>query len=95
MIYPRDEVIKEEENTLICFINHFFPPTINIKWTKNDIEVEVDDPFNKCLPNSDGTFHVFSNLNFVPKEGDVYGCTVEHESLDEPLTEFWGESKEA
>ncbi|XP_073351090.1 H-2 class II histocompatibility antigen, A-Q alpha chain-like [Pagrus major] len=95
MIYPRDEVIKEEENTLICFINHFFPPTINIKWTKNDQEITVEDPFYKCLPNSDGMFYVFSTLNFVPKQGDIYSCTVEHESLRMPQTKFWDPSPPA
>ncbi|GLD66755.1 H-2 class II histocompatibility antigen, A-Q alpha chain-like protein [Lates japonicus] len=89
LIYPRDEVIEEEENTLICFINHFFPPTINIKWTKNDVEVTVEDAFIKSLPNPDGTFYVFSHLKFVPKEGDIYSCTVEHEALDKPRTKFW------
>uniref|UniRef100_A0A8C9ZVG7 Ig-like domain-containing protein n=1 Tax=Sander lucioperca TaxID=283035 RepID=A0A8C9ZVG7_SANLU len=89
IIYPRDEVIEEEENTLICFINHFFPPSINIKWTKNDIDITVEDPFDKCINNPDGTFHVFSYLNFVPKEGDIYGCTVEHASLEKPQTKFW------
>ncbi|XP_042360757.1 H-2 class II histocompatibility antigen, A-Q alpha chain-like [Plectropomus leopardus] len=89
IIYPRDEVIKEEENTLICFINHFFPPTIKIKWTKNDLEVSLEDPFIKCIPNPDGTFYVLSILSFVPNEGDIYGCTVEHASLDEPQTKFW------
>lgn len=95
IIYPRDEVKKEEENTLICFINHFYPPTVNIKWTKNDIQVSVENPFIKSLSNPDGTFYVFSNLNFVPEEGDIYGCTVEHEALEEPQTKFWGEKKEA
>lgn len=88
-------MIKDEENTLICFINHFFPPTINIKWTKNDIEVAVEDPFIKCLPNPDGTFYVFSTLDFVPNEGDIYSCTVEHKALEEPQTKFWGENQEA
>ncbi|KAM7372085.1 hypothetical protein PAMP_009280 [Pampus punctatissimus] len=89
IIYPKDEVIKDEENTLICFINHFFPPKINIKWTKNDVEVTVEDPFIRCLPNPDGTFHVLSTLEFVPHEGDIYGCTVEHMALEEPQTQFW------
>ncbi|XP_051245003.1 H-2 class II histocompatibility antigen, A-Q alpha chain [Dicentrarchus labrax] len=89
IVYPRDEVIKEEQNTLICFINHFFPPSIDIKWTKNDIEITEEDPFNKCLPNPDGTFHVLSTLDFVPREGDIYSCTVEHESLEAPQTKFW------
>ncbi|XP_056257909.1 H-2 class II histocompatibility antigen, A-Q alpha chain-like isoform X3 [Seriola aureovittata] len=89
LIYPRDEVIKEKENILVCFINHFFPPLINIKWTKNDIEVAVEYPVIKCLANHDGTFYVFSYLNFVPQEGDIYSCTVEHESLERPQTMFW------
>ncbi|XP_062295280.1 H-2 class II histocompatibility antigen, A-Q alpha chain-like [Scomber scombrus] len=89
IIYPKDEVIKNEENTLICFINHFFPANINIKWTKNDVEVAVEDPLIKCLPNPDGSFYVFSTLDFVPDEGDIYGCTVEHVALEEPLTKFW------
>ncbi|CAG5897706.1 unnamed protein product [Menidia menidia] len=89
VIYPRDEVIEEEDNTLICFTNKFFPPLINIKWTKNDEEVTVEDAFIKSIANPDGTFHVFSYLNFIPKQGDIYSCTVEHEALEELLTRFW------
>ncbi|XP_003458494.3 H-2 class II histocompatibility antigen, A-U alpha chain [Oreochromis niloticus] len=89
IIYPRDEVITGEDNTLICFINHFFPPSINIKWTKNDVEVTVEDPFIKTLSNPDGTAYVLSYLNFVPETGDIYSCTVEHEALKEPQTRFW------
>ncbi|XP_031592709.2 H-2 class II histocompatibility antigen, A-Q alpha chain-like isoform X2 [Oreochromis aureus] len=89
IIYPRDEVITGENNTLICFINHFFPPSINIKWTKNDVEVTVEDPFIKTLSNPDGTAYVLSYLNFVPETGDIYSCIVEHEALDEPQTRFW------
>ncbi|XP_063316324.1 H-2 class II histocompatibility antigen, A-Q alpha chain-like [Pelmatolapia mariae] len=89
IIYPRDEVITGEDNTLICFINHVFPPSINIKWTKNDVEVTVEDPFIKILSNPDGTSYVLSYLNFVPEKGDIYSCTVEHEALDEPQTRFW------
>lgn len=95
IIYPRDEVITGEDNTLICFINHFFPPSINIKWTKNDVEVTMEDPFIKTLSNPDGTAYVLSYFNFVPEKGDIYSCTVEHELLDEPQTKFWGENKEA
>ncbi|KAM4716394.1 H-2 class II histocompatibility antigen, A-Q alpha chain-like [Anableps anableps] len=89
IIYPKGEVIKDKENTLVCFANNFFPPAINIRWTKNDKEVTVEDPFIKTISSSDGTFHVFSYLNFVPKQGDIYSCTVEHEALEEPKTRFW------
>ncbi|XP_030575671.1 H-2 class II histocompatibility antigen, A-U alpha chain-like [Archocentrus centrarchus] len=89
IIYPRDEVIAGEDNTLICFINYFFPPSIKITWTKNDVIVSVEDPFIKCLSNPDGTSYVFSNLDFVPEKGDIYSCTVDHEALEEPQTRLW------
>uniref|UniRef100_A0A3P8SN27 Ig-like domain-containing protein n=1 Tax=Amphiprion percula TaxID=161767 RepID=A0A3P8SN27_AMPPE len=89
VIYPRDDVIKGEDNTLICFINHFFPPKINVTWTKNDVDVTEEDSFVKFLPNPDGTFHFFSRLDFIPKEGDIYSCMVEHEALENPQTRFW------
>ncbi|XP_014908579.1 H-2 class II histocompatibility antigen, A-U alpha chain-like isoform X2 [Poecilia latipinna] len=89
IIYTKDEVIEDVENSLVCFANNFFPPAIDIRWTKNDKEVAVEDPFIKTISNSDGTFHVFSYLNFVPKQGDIYSCTVEHEALEEPKTRFW------
>ncbi|KAM4598205.1 H-2 class II histocompatibility antigen, A-U alpha chain-like [Polymixia lowei] len=89
IIYPREEMMMEVENTLICFINHFFPPTIKIKWTKNEKELPAEDPLIQYLPNHDGTFHVLSTLRFVPQRGDIYACTVEHEALEEPQTRFW------
>ncbi|XP_071772829.2 H-2 class II histocompatibility antigen, A-Q alpha chain-like [Centroberyx gerrardi] len=89
IIYPRDEVTKEVENTLICFINRFFPPTIKVKWTKNNEEVTAEESFIQSLPNLDGTFHVLSTLRFTPTEGDIYACTVEHEALEYPQTRFW------
>ncbi|XP_038132613.1 H-2 class II histocompatibility antigen, A-U alpha chain-like [Cyprinodon tularosa] len=89
IIYPRNEVTEDEENTLVCFVRNYFPPALNISWTKNNKEVAVEDPFFKIVSNSDGTFHVFSYLNFVPKQGDIYSCTVKHEALEEPETRFW------
>ncbi|XP_075994897.1 H-2 class II histocompatibility antigen, A-K alpha chain-like [Genypterus blacodes] len=88
-IYPRDEPVKEEENTLICFIHHFFPPLINVTWTKNNVEVTTEAAFLKSVPNPDGTFHFFSSLTVVPSEGDIYACTVEHEALEKPQSRFW------
>ncbi|XP_029996512.1 H-2 class II histocompatibility antigen, A-U alpha chain-like isoform X2 [Sphaeramia orbicularis] len=89
IVYSRNDVIEQTENALICFINHFFPPVIKIKWTKNGIEVETEDSFQAFILNPDGTFHLFSTLSFIAKDGDIYGCTVEHEALTEPKTEFF------
>ena len=92
MIYPKDEVVIGTENTLICFVNHFFPPPIKVKWTKNDVVVAVEDRILSYLPNPDKTYRHISTLTFTPQEGDVYACTVEHEALQEPQTRFWGET---
>ncbi|KAK7940290.1 hypothetical protein WMY93_003616 [Mugilogobius chulae] len=86
LIYPTEHVVDRTNNTLICFVRNFFPPIIKIKWTKNDDVVASDNPFEKMIPDSDGTFQVFSTLSFVPENGDIYSCIVEHETLKQPVS---------
>ncbi|XP_041708082.2 H-2 class II histocompatibility antigen, A-U alpha chain-like [Coregonus clupeaformis] len=89
IIYPRDEEELGVENTLICFLNNFYPPPIKVNWTKNGLEVTEGAFLSRYYPNKDGTFHQFSTLSFTPQEGDVYACTVEHTALKDPKTRFW------
>lgn len=90
LLYPKDEVIEQTDSTLICFARNFFPPTVKIKWTKNrEVVASEDDPFEKTIPASAGTFQVFSRLSFIPKDGDVFGCIVEHETLTQPAVRFF------
>ncbi|XP_041708084.2 H-2 class II histocompatibility antigen, A-U alpha chain [Coregonus clupeaformis] len=88
-IYPRDEEELGVENTLICFLNYFYPPPVKVNWTKNSLEVTEGAYLSRYYPNKDGTFHQFSTLSFTPQEGDVYACTVEHTALKDPKTRFW------
>ncbi|XP_077382208.1 H-2 class II histocompatibility antigen, A-U alpha chain-like isoform X2 [Festucalex cinctus] len=88
VIYLQDELQQGEENTLICFVTHFFPPHIQINWTKNGVGVSEGVSISRYYHNEDATFHQLSSLTFTPKEGDVYGCTVEHKALDRPKTRF-------
>uniref|UniRef100_A0A3Q2XIB7 Class II histocompatibility antigen, B-L beta chain-like n=1 Tax=Hippocampus comes TaxID=109280 RepID=A0A3Q2XIB7_HIPCM len=88
VIYSADEVLQGEENTLICFVDQFFPPNIRVHWTKNGIEVSEGVSLSRYYPNEDATFRQLSTLTFTPKEGDIYGCTVEHSALDRPKTIF-------
>ncbi|XP_019747668.1 H-2 class II histocompatibility antigen, A-U alpha chain-like [Hippocampus comes] len=89
VIYLGDELQLDQENTLICLVNHFFPPNIQIQWTKNGIELSEGVSLSQYYLNEDVTFHQLSTLTFTPKEGDIYGCTVEHSALDRPQTTFW------
>ncbi|KAJ8004955.1 hypothetical protein DPEC_G00141650 [Dallia pectoralis] len=88
-IYTRNEVELGIKNTLICFVNNFFPPSIDVSWTKNGMDVTEETTLSRYYPNTDGTFHQFSKMSLTPKSGDVYACTVEHPALEEQETRIW------
>ncbi|KAL0985409.1 hypothetical protein UPYG_G00156510 [Umbra pygmaea] len=88
-IYTRNDVQLGINNTLICFSNHFFPPSIKVRWTKNGMDVTEGVYVSHYYPNKDGTFYLFSTIHFTPQQGDIYACTVEHTALEEPNTRLW------
>uniref|UniRef100_A0A3B4B9Z8 Ig-like domain-containing protein n=1 Tax=Periophthalmus magnuspinnatus TaxID=409849 RepID=A0A3B4B9Z8_9GOBI len=89
ILYPAEEVLLEVENSLVCFVNHFYPPVITVTWTKNNRLVSEGVSTSTYISNDDQTFHCFSTLTFTPEDGDVYSCTVEHPALEEPKTQSW------
>uniref|UniRef100_A0A673J9F3 Zgc:123107 n=1 Tax=Sinocyclocheilus rhinocerous TaxID=307959 RepID=A0A673J9F3_9TELE len=86
-IYPRNDVQLAVENTLICHVTGFFPPPVNVSWTKNNVVVTEGVSLSQYRPRSDGTFHVFSSLKITPEERDIYSCTVNHRALQDRGTE--------
>ncbi|XP_026162496.1 H-2 class II histocompatibility antigen, A-Q alpha chain-like [Mastacembelus armatus] len=88
-IYTRYEEEEGVLNTLFCLANHFYPPTINFTWLRNEVPVTEGVLNLRYRHNNDGTFHRISTLTFTPTEGDVYTCTVEHQALSQPLTKSW------
>ncbi|KAK2861624.1 hypothetical protein Q5P01_001157 [Channa striata] len=88
-IYTRYEGEDGLLNTIFCLANHFYPPTINFTWTKNEVTITAGALDHRYQHNSDGTFRRISSLSFTPREGDVYSCTVEHHTLQQPLTRSW------
>ncbi|XP_065103535.1 HLA class II histocompatibility antigen, DP alpha 1 chain [Paramisgurnus dabryanus] len=88
-IYPTDDVQQGVENALICHVTGFFPPPVKISWTKNNMIVTEDISLSQYYPNSDGTYTIFSTLKFVPVEGDMYSCSVNHKILPTPQTKTW------
>ncbi|XP_051262640.1 H-2 class II histocompatibility antigen, A-U alpha chain-like [Dicentrarchus labrax] len=89
ILYPTERVELGVENSLTCFVNHFYPPDIKVSWTKNGRPVSEGVSLSRYYPNNDQTFHQFSTLTFTPREGDMYSCTVEHSALDSPKTRIW------
>uniref|UniRef100_A0A4W5JV68 Ig-like domain-containing protein n=1 Tax=Hucho hucho TaxID=62062 RepID=A0A4W5JV68_9TELE len=75
-----------KQHSLVCFVNNFCPPPVQVKWTKNDENVPKGGKVGQYATNSDYTFYRFSPLTFEPQEGDIYTCIVDHTALDEPLT---------
>ncbi|XP_041649752.1 H-2 class II histocompatibility antigen, A-U alpha chain-like [Cheilinus undulatus] len=89
-IYPRDEMEIGVPNTLICFINNFHPPMLDITWTRNGQPVDqADVSQTQYYSNKDFSFYMASYLDFTPQADDIYSCSVGHIGLAEPLTKFW------
>uniref|UniRef100_A0A7N9AM99 Mamu class II histocompatibility antigen, DR alpha chain-like n=1 Tax=Mastacembelus armatus TaxID=205130 RepID=A0A7N9AM99_9TELE len=89
IIYSRDDVELDQQNTLICHVTGFYPAPVKIQWTKNGQNVTEGTSINVPFPNKDGSFRQTSRLEFTPQLGDVYSCTVDHPALDQPLTRIW------
>ncbi|KAK2844563.1 hypothetical protein Q5P01_011222 [Channa striata] len=89
VLFPSEEVQLDIENSLICFVNHFYPPSVKFTWTKNGQLLSEGVSLSRYYPNNDQTFHQFSTLTFIPSEGDIYSCTVEHLALERPTTRIW------
>ncbi|XP_067269566.1 H-2 class II histocompatibility antigen, A-U alpha chain [Pseudorasbora parva] len=89
LVYPRHDVKLNANNTLICLVSGFYPPPVKVSWTKNNVNVTDESTIGRYYPNKDGTLNVFSRLSFIPEEGDIYTCSVEHKALQQPQTRTW------
>ncbi|KAG7332079.1 hypothetical protein KOW79_003913 [Hemibagrus wyckioides] len=76
-VYSRDPGVYDKENTLICHVSDFHPPDIEIKLTKNGVEIpnakQTDLAFEKGWK-----FHLTKSVSFKPSSGEEYRCEVRH-----------------
>ncbi|XP_004695882.1 PREDICTED: HLA class II histocompatibility antigen, DR alpha chain-like, partial [Condylura cristata] len=92
---PKVTVISEkpvelgEPNILICFIDKFSPPVINVTWLQNGKPVTTGVSETVFLPRKDQLFRKFHYLSFIPSTEDFYDCKVDHWGLEEPLLKHW------
>ncbi|XP_066500512.1 H-2 class II histocompatibility antigen, A-Q alpha chain-like [Hoplias malabaricus] len=89
-IYAKRSVQLGSKNTLICHITGFYPPHVEVTWTRNNVNVTDEASLSRYYINTeDGTFNQISHLSFTPEEGDIYSCSVQHTALDRALTKTW------
>lgn len=89
-VYPKNPVELGQRNTLICHVDQFFPPILNVSWFQNGEQVTEETSESLFLPSPEYMFNKYYYLNFVPSTEDVYYCKVEHWGLDKPLLRHWG-----
>uniref|UniRef100_A0A8C9QRN5 Ig-like domain-containing protein n=1 Tax=Spermophilus dauricus TaxID=99837 RepID=A0A8C9QRN5_SPEDA len=89
-VFPKEPVELGQPNTLICHVDRFFPPVLNVTWLRNGQPVTEGVSESVFLPRTDYNFHKFHYLTFVPSDEDVYDCKVEHWGLQEPSLNHWG-----
>lgn len=90
-MFPKSPVEPGQPNVLICHIDRFFPPVLNVTWLRNGKLVTEGTSETVFLPSTELRFHKFHYLTFVPMAEDVYDCRVEHWGLDQPSLTHWGE----
>ncbi|XP_037376759.1 mamu class II histocompatibility antigen, DR alpha chain [Talpa occidentalis] len=88
-IISENPVKLGEPNILICFIDKFSPPALNVTWLQNGKPVTVGTSETVFLPRKDQFFRKFYYLPFIPSTEDVYDCKVDHWGLEQPLVKHW------
>nr|XP_028573685.1 LOW QUALITY PROTEIN: HLA class II histocompatibility antigen, DR alpha chain-like [Podarcis muralis] len=89
-VYPENAMELGDPNILICFVDRFSPPVLNVTWLKNKEVVSKGVEETDFYPSVDNTFRKFSYLPFVPEQGDIYVCQVEHWGIPEgKMEKIW------
>lgn len=88
-VLPKSPVNLGEPNILICFIDKFSPPAVNVTWLRNGQPVTKGVSETVFLPREDHLFRKFHYLTFLPSTEDYYDCEVDHWGLEEPLRKHW------
>ncbi|XP_070792300.1 class II histocompatibility antigen, M beta 1 chain [Pituophis catenifer annectens] len=74
---------------LACMAWGFYPGDVNITWLWNGEPVKdrLDPP--RVTSNGDWSYQARLTLPVDPQKGGSYTCSVQHSSLDAPLTAEW------
>uniref|UniRef100_A0A8C8ZE55 Ig-like domain-containing protein n=1 Tax=Prolemur simus TaxID=1328070 RepID=A0A8C8ZE55_PROSS len=84
--FPKEPVELGQPNILICLIDEFPPPVLNVTWLLNRQPVTEGIAETIFLPSSEFSFHKFHYLTFLPTAKDVSDCKLGFEPR------HWGSS---
>ncbi|XP_040297326.1 uncharacterized protein LOC121008695 [Bufo bufo] len=82
-------VVLNDKSVMRCSVTGFYPVDLGIKWFRGSEmlrDVTTDEPWR----NPDRTYNVNSSVTIIPTDEDRklnFSCTVQHESLQQPLQE--------
>ncbi|XP_072494142.1 DLA class I histocompatibility antigen, A9/A9 alpha chain-like [Notamacropus eugenii] len=79
----------DEEVTLRCRAQDFYPSEISLTWLRDDEEQLQNTEFIETRPAGDGTFQKWAAVGITSGQEGKYACRVQHEGLSEPLTMKW------
>ncbi|XP_074167434.1 H-2 class II histocompatibility antigen, E-K alpha chain-like [Sminthopsis crassicaudata] len=88
-VFPKGPVELGQPNVLICFIDKFSPPVLNVTWLHNERPITEGVFETVFLPRPDHTFRKFYYLTFIPSANDFYDCKVDHWGLEQPVIKHW------
>lgn len=80
-----------QPNTLVCSVTNLFPPSADISWEHGGQLVTKGVSTPPIYPVQVLDFQVFSYLEVIPQEGDVYSCTVKTPRDKFSSMAYWGE----
>ncbi|XP_074092713.1 DLA class II histocompatibility antigen, DR-1 beta chain-like [Macrotis lagotis] len=77
------------QHLLVCSVTGFYPSKIQVTWFKNGQEETAGIVSTGVMQHGDWTYQILVMLEMVPQSRDVYTCSVEHASLQSPITVEW------
>ncbi|XP_027732170.1 DLA class II histocompatibility antigen, DR-1 beta chain-like [Vombatus ursinus] len=77
------------QHLLVCSVTGFYPSKIKVTWLKNGQEETAGIVSTGLIQHGDWTYQTLVMLEMTPQSRDVYTCSVEHASLQSPISVEW------
>ncbi|XP_072497776.1 HLA class II histocompatibility antigen, DR beta 4 chain-like [Notamacropus eugenii] len=83
------------QHLLVCSVTGFYPSKIKVTWFKNGQEETAGVVSTGVIQHGDWTYQTLVMLEMTPQSRDVYISSVEHASLQSPISVEWRAQSES